>query len=79
MINKIIYLSFLLLFSCSSNSEKTIVIEEVEDDNTLILRHEHDGRDLELNHADEVLRHIITLWGDDAKLFTLIEEELWEI
>ena len=38
-----------------------------------------DGRDLELNHADEVLRHVITLWGDEAKLFTIIEEELWEI
>ena len=36
MKNKIIYLSFLLLFSCSSNSEKNIVIEEVEDDTTVI-------------------------------------------
>ena len=35
MKNKIIYLSFLLLFSCSSNREKTIVIEEVEDDTTV--------------------------------------------
>ena len=36
MKNKIIYLSFLLLLSCSSNSEKTIVIEEFEDETTVI-------------------------------------------
>ena len=36
MKNKIIYLSFLLLLSCSSNSEKTIVVEEVKDDTTVI-------------------------------------------
>ena len=68
-----------LIKNVGTNGIPVIYVEEVEDDNTLILRHEHDGRDLELNHADEVLRHIITLWGDDAKLFTLIEEELWEI
>ena len=68
-----------LIKSVGTNGIPVIYVEEIEDDNTLILRHEHDGRDLELDHADEVLRHIITLWGDDAKLFTIIEEELWEI
>jgi len=68
-----------LLKNIGTNGIPVIYVDEIEDDNTLILRHEHDGRDLELNHADEVLRHIITLWGDEAKLFTIIEEELWEI
>ena len=68
-----------LIKNIGSNGIPVIYIEEVEDDNTLILRHEHDGRDLDLDHCDEVLRHVKTLWGDEAKLFTVIEEELWEI
>jgi stage V sporulation protein R len=68
-----------LIKNIGTNGIPVIYVDEVEDDNTLILRHEHDGRDLELNHADEVLCHIKTLWEDEAKLFTVIEEELWEI
>ena len=56
-----------------------VYVEEIEEDNTLIVRHEHDGRDLELDHADEVVKHIRTLWGDEVKLFTIIEDEMWEI
>ena len=33
----------------------------------------------ELDNADEVLRHVRVLWGEEAKLFTIIEEEVWEI
>ena len=68
-----------LIKNIGSNGVPVIYVEEIEDDDTLILRHEHDGRDLDLDHADEVLRHVRTLWGDEAKLFTIIEEELWEI
>ena len=68
-----------LIKNIGSNGIPVIYVEEVEDDNTLILRHEHDSRDLDLDHCDEVLRHVKTLWGDEAKLFTVIEEELWEI
>ena len=56
-----------------------VYVEEIEEDNTLIVRHEHDGRDLELDHADEVVKHIRTLWDDEVKLFTIIEDEMWEI
>jgi len=68
-----------LIKNIGSNGIPVIYVEEVEADNTLILRHEHDSRDLDLDHCDEVLRHVKTLWGDEAKLFTVIEEELWEI
>lgn len=68
-----------LITNIGTNGMPVIYIEEVEEDNTLIIRHEHDGRDLDLDNADEVVRHLKTLWEDDVKLFTVIEEELWEI
>jgi stage V sporulation protein R len=56
-----------------------IFIKKVEKNHTLILGHDHDGRDLDLNYANKVCEHIVDLWGDDVKLFTIIEEELFEI
>ena len=68
-----------LLTNIGTNGIPVVYVDEIEEDNTLIIRHEHDGRDLELDHADEVVKHVRTLWGDEVKLFTLIEEEMWEI
>lgn len=57
-----------------------IYVEEIEKEgNVLVLQHEHDGRDLELNYADEVVKHVSTLWGGTVKLMTIVEEEPWEI
>jgi len=56
-----------------------IYVDEVENNSMLILKHEHDGRDLELSYADEVIKSIHTLWGDSVKLMTAVEEEPWEI
>ncbi len=67
-----------LLKNVGTNSIPVIYIDEVEDD-FLVLRHEHDGRDLELNHAEAVVGHVSTLWNKESKLFTIIEEELWEV
>ncbi len=47
--------------------------------NLLELKHEHDGRDLELNYAEEVVKNIKHVWDGEVKLFTVIEEEIWEI
>ena len=55
-----------------------IYVDEIED-STLILRHEHDGRDLDLNYSEAVVNHVGNLWPHEVKLFTVIEEELWEI
>ena len=68
-----------LIKSIGTNGIPVIYIEEIESDNTLILRHEHDGRDLEIEHAEKVVEHVTTLWGDRSQLFTIIEEETWEI
>ena len=56
-----------------------IYIEELMDDYMLVIKHEHDGRDMDLQYAEKVCEHIIDLWGDDFKLLTVIEDELFEI
>jgi stage V sporulation protein R len=41
----------------------------------LLLRHEHDGRDLELEYTRESLRHVHTLWGRRVLLESVMEEK----
>ena len=55
-------------------------VESIDEGDVLVLHHEHDGRDLELDYADAVVRHIETLWkGGSVKLMTIIEDEPFEI
>ena len=68
-----------LLNNVGTNSIPVIYVDEVEQDGTLIMRHEHDGRDLELEHAEKVVEHAKVLWDGHVKLFTDLEDELWEI
>ena len=56
-----------------------IYVQSVDRNGALVLKHEHDGRDLDLDYADNVMSHIKNIWKDDVKLFTVIEEEIWEI
>jgi stage V sporulation protein R len=56
-----------------------IFVEEVEKENCLILSHEHDGRDLEIQYANKVVEHIKTLWSGTVKLYTVVEDEAWII
>ena len=60
------------------NRLPVVFVDEVEKDNTLCLVHEHDGRDVELNYARKVFEFIETLWGDNVKLITIVENEIWE-
>jgi stage V sporulation protein R len=43
-----------------------------------VLKHEHDGRDLDLDYADKVMDHVREIWPHEVKLYTVIEEEVWE-
>ena len=61
------------------NSVPKIYAYEIENGNILSLKHHHDGSDLDLNYADEVILHVSNLWGDVVKLTTVIEDEPWEI
>jgi stage V sporulation protein R len=67
-----------LLTQIGGNMIPIIYVEEIKD-NELILRHEHDGRDLELDYADRSVAMIRELWRDPVKLFTIIEEEDFEV
>ena len=68
-----------LIKNVSDSTIPKIFVENIDDGNILVVKHEHDGRDLELNYADEVVKHVQTLWGDPVKLLTVIEDEPWEI
>ena len=68
-----------LLRNVGSNPLPVIFVDGIEMGNTLILQHEHDGRDLELTYADEVVRHISYLWKGEVKFFTMVEGDTWEI
>lgn len=60
------------------NRIPVVYVEELMKDNTLSLVHEHDGRDLDISYAKKVYEYIQTLWRDDVKLISLVEDEKWE-
>jgi len=61
------------------NTIPKIYVDLIEPGGVLVIKHEHEGRDLELSYADEVCQHVMTLWGDVVKLITIVEGEPWEI
>ena len=61
------------------NSMPIIQVKDLDKNGTLTLSHIHDGRDLNLEYAEEVVTKIKELWPNDVKFFTIIEEESWEI
>jgi stage V sporulation protein R len=60
------------------NRIPVVYVDEIENNNTLSLIHEHDGRDLDLSYAKKVYENIKTLWGDEVKLISMVENEIWE-
>jgi stage V sporulation protein R len=51
------------------------VIEWVQKDNTLILEHKFDGRELELSYAYETLKKVVDLWDGKVMLDTMIDNK----
>jgi len=69
-----------LIKTTGINSIPLIYVSDFDKKNkTLELKHEHDGRDLELNYAEQVIKSIKHIWDGEVKLFTIVEEEMWEI
>jgi stage V sporulation protein R len=68
-----------LIKTIGINSIPTVYVEDVEPGNILVLQHEHDGRDLDLDYAERVVEHVSYLWGNATKLLTTIEDEPFEI
>ena len=57
----------------------TIPIIKVEDSDylnnrTLLLKHHHDGRDLQLEYAEKTLKYVQQLWGRDVVMETRIDD-----
>ena len=67
-----------LIKNIGLNSIPVVMVSELQRDGTLVLKHEHDGRDLELSEANKVFEHINDLWQGEVKFTTIIEEETWE-
>ena len=67
-----------LIRNVGLNRVPIVYVDEVEKDNTLCLVHEHDGRDLDLTYARRVFDYLKTLWGDEVKLISMVENEIWE-
>ena len=68
-----------LIKNTGINTIPHIYVERIENLGNLVLKHEFDGRDLEINYAEKVVKHIENLWGKDVKLYTILEEEVWEV
>lgn len=49
------------------------VTDFMQKENTLLLEHIYDGRELELNYANETLRHLVDLWEGKIILNTVVE------
>ena len=39
---------------------------------TLVLEHEYDGRELEINYAKETIKYVAVLWGARVELKTML-------
>jgi stage V sporulation protein R len=57
----------------------TIPVIKVEDSDyknnrTLLLKHYHDGRDLQLEYAEKTLRYVHQLWGRDVAIETMVDK-----
>lgn len=50
------------------------VIDVVKKNNTLILEHEYNGQELELNYASETLKYLVELWGSKVYLKTFVDK-----
>ena len=60
------------------NNIPMIYVEDIEN-GEMILHHEHDGRDIELDYAKRVVEHLRDIWKDDVKLITVIDDEPFEV
>ena len=68
-----------LILQVAGGSIPVVYVDELKKDGLLVVRHEHDGRDLELKYADAVVEHVKYLWNGHVKFYTMIEDEPWEI
>lgn len=63
-----------LLSSVGMGSIPSITVEDADHGGrrTIYLKHEHDGRDLQLEYAERTLEQVRTLWGREVVLETIV-------
>ncbi len=64
-----------LIQNVGTGSIPVIKVEDADYNNnrTLLLKHAHDGRDLQLDYAEKTLQYIRQLWGHDVAMETVID------
>jgi stage V sporulation protein R len=65
--------------SVGGGSIPVVYITEARRNGDLIICHEHDGRDLDVDHARNVVLHIEKLWGYPVKMLAKVNGELTSI
>ncbi|MBM2804480.1 MAG: SpoVR family protein [Deltaproteobacteria bacterium] len=50
-----------------------VVDSDFKHSRTLLLKHDHDGRDLQLEYAEKTLQYLHQLWGHDVAMETVID------
>ena len=68
-----------LIRSIAGNAIPIIYVSDISKSGNLILQHDHDGRDIDLDHAENVMSGLMKIWPSQVKFFTIIEDEPWEI
>ena len=68
-----------LISSIGTNSIPQVFVSDISDSGDLIIEHSYDGRDLDLEYAEQVIDRVREIWPGDVKFFTIIEEDPWEI
>ena len=52
-----------------------VVDADYRNNRTLLLQHDHDGRDLQLEYAEKTLQYVQQLWGHDVAMETVIDNQ----
>ena len=68
-----------LLQQIGGSSIPVIKVTDVKKDGSLIMEHEHTGKDLDKTYAKRVVEHIKDLWGTEVKLNCKISYNSYEI
>ena len=68
-----------LIRNLGGNSIPKIEVDSIDPGRILVLHHDHDGRDLQIQHAEQVVEHTKHLWGSEVKLITMVDDAPFEI
>jgi len=66
-----------LLDSLTNRGQPVIRVDNGNFKNTgeLLLRHDHEGVDLDMNHAKDTLQNLFKVWKRPVSIFTIVEEK----